>query len=127
MKQASSSRTSSKVFLTSPDPSTPTEVANSRPCLPIAGKTAVMIGQDYNSILNYTRAFTTLHPYPFGLMSYTTVKNERGILTGLQNPIDYGAGIEWMKGLVTKYPSSSIQLGLYLVNQLGKRILTFFS
>jgi hypothetical protein len=120
MKHPSSYRSSSKVFLTSPDGTTPIEVANSRPCLPIAGKTAVMIGQDYNSISNYTRAFTTLHPYPFGLMSYTTVKNEHGILTGLQNPIDYGAGVEWMKGLVAKYPSSSIQLGLYLVNELGR-------
>jgi hypothetical protein len=39
-----------------------------RPCIPVAGKTALVIGQDYYSIHNYTAA---LKGNPFGVMSYT--------------------------------------------------------
>ena len=39
-----------------------------RPCIPVAGKTALIVGQDYYSIHNYT---TALKGIPFGIMSYT--------------------------------------------------------
>lgn len=39
-----------------------------RPCIPVAGKTALIVGQDYYSIHNYTAA---LKGIPFGVMSYT--------------------------------------------------------
>jgi hypothetical protein len=63
------------------------------PCIPIEGKTALIIGQDYNSINNYTTALNV----PFGLMSYTALRSDNGHLAGLSHPIDYGSGIEWAK------------------------------
>ena len=38
------------------------------PCIPIEGKTALIIGQDYYSVLNYT---AVLGDSPLGVMSYT--------------------------------------------------------
>lgn len=88
------------------------------PCSPITGKTALVIGQDLYSITNYT-ASTELQRKPFGLMSYTALKSDLGELTGLKKPIEYGSGIEWVDGLIGLYPKSSIQLGLWLVDQCG--------
>lgn len=93
------------------------EAKKDPPCIPIEGKTAIVIGQDYESISNYTAAFTS-NTQPFGLMAYTALRNQYGDLAGLMNPIDYGSGIEWAQGLMEKYPSSSIQLGIWLVDQL---------
>jgi hypothetical protein len=38
------------------------------PCIPLAGKTALVIGQDYYSILNYSAVMGDI---PFGVMTYT--------------------------------------------------------
>jgi endo-1,3-beta-xylanase len=85
------------------------------PCLPTKGKTAVVIGQDYYSIRNYTHTVNE-NSNPFGLMSYTSVSRIGGETDGLKNPVNYGSGIEWASGLVEKYPSSAVQLGLWIVD-----------
>jgi hypothetical protein len=94
---------------------------SSSACVPRKTKTGLVIGQDLFSITNYTAAFPENH-MPFGLMAYTTLKNENGELTGLKSPINYGSGIEWTSGLLELFPASSIQLGLYLVDQLDQII-----
>ena len=86
---------------------------NHKPCVPSSGHTALVIGQDYYSILNYTSAVG--FP-PFGVMSYTALSSPTGSLTGLKKPIDYGSGIEWTQGLADMYPDAIIQIGLYLVD-----------
>jgi hypothetical protein len=85
------------------------------PCIPLEGRTAIVVGQDYYSILNYT---STFGENPFGVMSYTALRSTTGNLAGLAKPVDYGSGIEWAQGLVKKYNSSSLQLGLWLVGQV---------
>lgn len=95
-------------------PSTPSNPVT--PCTPIPGKTAIVIGQDYYSITNYTSSFLG-HPSPIGYMGYTALKNDWGELTGLKKRIDYGGGVQWVDGLAKMYPSSSIQLGLWIVGQ----------
>ena len=88
-----------------------------KPCVPTAGHTALIIGQDYYSIRNYTYA---LGADPFGVMAYTALESSTGSLTGLKMPIDYGSGIEWIEGLVDLYAGISLQVGLYLVNVCPK-------
>jgi len=88
----------------------------SHPCIPVEGRTALVIGQDYDSISNYTQQVKD-NSAPFGLMSYTALKNNYGELSGTTYPIDYGSGVEWSEGLSIKYPQSSIQLGLWIVGQ----------
>jgi hypothetical protein len=84
------------------------------PCVPKPNHTALLVGQDLGSIRNYSQAFKTT---PFGTMVYTTLHNQRGNLTGLLHPIDYGSGVEWADGLRSVFPSSALQIGLYLVDQ----------
>lgn len=93
---------------------------NSVPCVPSSGYTALVIGQDFFSIQNYTSTFEAC--VPFGLMAYTALESSTGSLTGLKYPINYGSGIEWISGLVEKYPISAIQLGLYLVDSWDRVI-----
>jgi len=85
------------------------------PCVPRRGHTGLIIGQDYGSILNYTSKVVE-NSKPFGLMTYTALRNENGDLPGLESPIDYGSGTEWAVGLSNRYPGSAIQLGLWIVN-----------
>ena len=89
-------------------------ILKSTPCQPSTGKTFLVIGQDLFSITNYTTAVER-NDRPAGLMAYSALRNPYGNLTGLWNPINYGAGIEWSSGLIALYPNSSIQLGLWLV------------
>eukprot|EP01041_Mallomonas_annulata_P006200 gene6200-12566_t len=84
-----------------------------KPCIPAEGYTSLVIGQDLYSITNYTADIGT---EPFGFMSYTALKSSTGSLTGLKDPINYGSGIEWVQGLVDKYPHAALQIGLYLVD-----------
>jgi hypothetical protein len=87
------------------------------PCVPKKGKVGLVIGQDYQSVLNYTRAFNTPPLTPFGVSSYTALESDNGRLTGLWQPIDYGSGIQWAGGYHESYPHSALQLGLYLVGK----------
>lgn len=84
------------------------------PCEPAKGSTAIIIGQDYGSILNYTST-VKLNSAPFGVMSYISLRLSDDILVGVSESTDYGSGIQWVKGLTDKYPGSSIQLGLWVV------------
>jgi hypothetical protein len=81
--------------------------------------TGLIIGQDYGSIKNYTSKVEE-NSKPFGLMTYTALTNENGDLPGLVSPIDYGSGTEWAVGLSDRYPGSSIQLGLWIVNVVSE-------
>ena len=86
------------------------------PCTPARGKTALIIGQDYRSILEYSKSIEK----PFGFMTYTAISfNSSESLAGLKFPVDYGSGIEWSKGLLEFQSGSSLQIGLYLVNSCG--------
>ena len=86
------------------------------PCTPAKGKTALLIGQDYKSIVEYSKAMEK----PMGYMTYTAINfNSSASLAGLKFPVDYGSGIEWAKGLLDLPSVSSLQIGLYLVNSCG--------
>lgn len=92
-------------------------------CVPSSGYTALIIGQDYYSILNYTSSSinSNLLNQPkkqhstWGLMSYTSLHGGSGDLSGLLTPVDYGSGIEWSFGLIDKFPGAALQLGLWFV------------
>mmetsp|Transcript_31213 Transcript_31213/g.52193 ORF Transcript_31213/g.52193 Transcript_31213/m.52193 type:complete len:421 (-) Transcript_31213:166-1428(-) len=86
------------------------------PCKPITGYTGLIIGQDFDSIKDYTDVVQD-NEKPFGLMAYTALHNEHGDLPGIVKSIDYGSGIEWVTGLTERYPGSSIQLGIWMVDQ----------
>jgi hypothetical protein len=91
--------------------------ALSLPCIPQDNRTALLIGQDLYSISNYT---STMNNIPFGTMSYTSLSNLYGNLTGLLRPINYGSGIEWAAGLVSLYPGRALQIGLWVVDQCSE-------
>lgn len=88
-------------------------------CIPKSGHTALFIGQDLYSIINYTTSFNTSS---FGYMTYTSLNSQNGTnLTGLSTPIDYGSGIEFYDGILDYYfreysSPPSLNLGLYLVD-----------
>lgn len=88
------------------------------PCIPKSGLTGLIIGQDYYNINNYTK-YIEDNNNPYGIMVYTTLFNNstKEVLPGTVNATDYGSGVEWVSGVITTYPTSSIQLGLYIVNQ----------
>ena len=86
------------------------------PCTPAKGKTALLIGQDYKSIVEYTKSMER----PLGYMTYTAISlNSSASLAGLKFPVDYGSGIEWARGLLEFPSGTSLQIGLYLVNTCG--------
>lgn len=87
------------------------------PCVPSRGHSALIIGQDFESINNYTAA-VGVHDVSDGFMSYTALKSNNGDLSGLENAANYGSGIEWSLGLLQKYPGKALQLGLWLVDSL---------
>jgi hypothetical protein len=94
------------------------------PCIPAKGKTALIIGQDYDSIINYTNEISQ----PFGYMTYTAITfNMSSNLAGVLEPLEYGSGIEWAKGLLEFNPNAALQIGttlytsntyLYIINNL---------
>lgn len=107
----------SRVHLRQQPNSEQTHPLQRKPCIVRPGTVSLTIGQDLGSIQNYTHDLSSSHPLPFGLMAYTTIKNEHGELTGLIFPIDYGSGVEWSSSLILNYPGSSMQIGLWLVDQ----------
>ena len=54
---------------------------------------------------------------PAAVMSYTDVQT----LMGLDTPVDYGSGIEYVNGLVEAYPKAGLQIGLWLNGAEGCR------
>ena len=63
---------------------------NLYPCIPEPYKTALIIGQDYYSISNYS---TVMDHHIFGTMSYTALRSpSSGNLGGLRYPVNYGSG-----------------------------------
>lgn len=79
--------------------------------LPPDDKILLFIGQDRESIDTYSRELNTV---PAGVMFYTSVQT----LTGITDPIDYGAGFQDASYLLREYPDAAIQIGLYLVGTL---------
>ena len=50
----------------------------------------------------------------FILLSLTALRSATGSLSGLANPVNYGSGVEWAKGLVGDFNATSLQLGIVL-------------
>jgi hypothetical protein len=84
------------------------------PCTPRTGKTGLIVGQDYSSILNYTNVVTSGN-CPFAVMSYISLALHNGTIPGLVNATDYGSGVEWTKGLNRACKQSAVQLAIYMV------------
>jgi hypothetical protein len=53
------------------------EIVCMKPCVPESGSTALIIGQDYVNMENYSIAF---HSHPFGIMSYTALNSSNSVL-----------------------------------------------
>ena len=76
-------------------------------CIPANGYTALIIGQDYVNIANYTSNFG----FASGYMSYTALRSPSGDLAGLTESVDYGSGVECAKCLIDDFKPSILQLG----------------
>ena len=50
----------------------------------------------------------------FIMLLSTALRSATGSLSGLTNPINYGSGVEWAKGLVDDFNATSLQLGIVL-------------
>ena len=79
--------------------------------LPAKGKTLLMLGQDKKTIDEYVTAIGVV---PAGVMVYTSIQE----VSGLAQPFNNGAGVHHAAYLLQKYPHSSLQIGLYMVNAL---------
>ena len=79
--------------------------------LPPAGKTLLMIGQDKETIAEYVAATGMI---PAGVMVYTSIMD----VSGLTQPFDNGSKVQYGDYLAKKYPHSSLQIGLYMVDAL---------
>lgn len=114
-------------------------------CRPPKGKTYLTIGQDFFSIQEYVSSqynanlhrhdVDRIHGYvgnsfrtasgippltyfhPACTMAYTDIYQ----LKGLDQPADYGSGIEYIKGLTEAFPESGLQIGLWLNGYQGCR------
>ena len=112
---------------------------------PPKGKTYLTIGQDFFSIQEYLlsqynaslhrpdghnllaevgdsiRPASSIYPlgyfHPACTMFYTDIYE----LKGLDQPADYGSGIEYAKGLAEAFPESGLQIGLWLNGSQGCR------
>mmetsp|Transcript_4240 Transcript_4240/g.10067 ORF Transcript_4240/g.10067 Transcript_4240/m.10067 type:complete len:509 (-) Transcript_4240:86-1612(-) len=121
------------------------EESNLRPSWPPRGKTYLTIGQDFFSIQEYLlsqynaslhrpdghhivgevgdsfRPASSILPltnfHPACTMTYTDIHE----LKGLDQPADYGSGIEYAKGLAEAFPESGLQIGLWLKGSQGCR------
>jgi hypothetical protein len=78
---------------------------------PPPGKTILFIGQDVDSINGYLKDVGDL---PGGFMAYTSLEN----LEGLTAESDHGGGRMHAQTLIEKYPDTTLQIGLYLVDRL---------
>lgn len=107
-----------------------------QPCDPGPGKTLLTIGQDLVSIEQYVSmqmehqqqqqqqqqpqqqeqpTYQSMAFDPAATMVYTDIQT----LRGLDQPVDYGSGIEYAQGLTETYSHSGIQLGLWLNGTSG--------
>lgn len=78
--------------------------------LPPEGKVLFMIGQDKDTIDQYS----TQVDVPAGVMLYTSIQELDGILSA----VDRGAGTQDGGYLLKEYPESVVQIGLYMVGAL---------
>ena len=79
--------------------------------LPPPNKTLLLIGQDKKTIDEYVSAIGIV---PAGVMVYTSIQE----VSGLEQPFDNGGGVHHGAYLMQKYPHSSLQIGLYMVDAL---------
>ena len=79
--------------------------------IPPEGKTFLFVGQDRHTIDQYVAATKVV---PAGVMIYTSIQE----VSGLAQPYDNGGGVHDGEYLMRKYPDSSLQIGLYMVNAL---------
>ena len=100
------------------------------PCRPKPNRTYLAIGQDYFSIQqhvleqynaswhrNGTDSSSRFFHHPAATMAYTDIQT----LRGLDEPVDYGSGVEYASGLAEAFPASGLQLGLWLNGTDGCR------
>ena len=80
--------------------------------VPPDDKVIIFIGQDNKTIEAYIEK---VGHQPYGFMLYTSIQKIEGLFA--PSP-DYGSGIAYADGLMTKYPKASLQLGLYMVGAL---------
>lgn len=79
--------------------------------LPPPGKVLVMVGQDKQTLQQYSAAI----PFsPGGVMHYTSIQK----MDGIDHAADYGAGDQHARWLASEYPHSVLQIGLYMVGAL---------
>ena len=83
-------------------------------CVPQHNVTALVIGQDLQSISNYSVALKHNNVNPFAVMSYISLTLNNDTIAGLEFPVDYGSGVEWVEELINEFDGSSIQLGLWI-------------
>lgn len=87
--------------------------SRSKPCVPEGEKAFLAIGQDFYSITNYS---DSIGVSPHGVMAYISLQTLNGSIAGLEEPINYGSGIEWVAGLTEHFSYSFLQVGVYLVD-----------
>lgn len=78
---------------------------------PAKGKTLLFIGQDGDTIKEYS---DKINVKPTGVMFYTSVQR----MEGLDHIENIGAGPQHADGLLKDYPDAVIQIGLYMVEAL---------
>ncbi|MEI8349332.1 MAG: glycosyl hydrolase [Candidatus Omnitrophota bacterium] len=74
-------------------------------------KVIFIVGQDKNTMREYVTATKTI---PAGFMVYTSLQN----LEGLLQPAEYGSGTQHAQYFARAYPTTVLQIGLYLVGAL---------
>ena len=89
--------------------------AASSPFVPPSGKTLLLVGQDRDTIARYVSKIGNV---PGGTMLYTSIQKAEG----LDEPADCGSGPMDGNALLTSYPNSVIQIGLYMVDALSDTI-----
>ncbi|MBF0490630.1 MAG: hypothetical protein HQL15_08480 [Candidatus Omnitrophica bacterium] len=96
-------------FLLCPFWITPTQAST---FAPPSGKTLLLVGQDKKTIDAYVQGTGRV---PGGVMMYTSIQK----MEGLEEQADCGSGCQFGNALLTTYPQSVVQVGLYMVNALG--------
>jgi hypothetical protein len=77
---------------------------------PAPGKVLLIVGQTLEDTRAYAEAS---HDHPAGWMFYTSLRN----LEGLETPFNQGDGTQDGTALVSGYPETALQVGLYMVDQ----------
>ncbi|MFB7032355.1 hypothetical protein ACFCXG_37480 [Streptomyces sp. NPDC056295] len=106
--------------LPSPAGAADTAVRAGTPGLPPAGKVALVLGQDSDTLSDYRRDVlgnaSLGAPAPGAVTLYTNLVlgGSPAPLAGMTGPVDWGAGTVDFARTLREYPNSSLAVGLYL-------------